>query len=149
MFPHTVTVYNVVSEEDDEFHVTQHSFITVLRGVMVDASKAANARLTGPDSADAVNMYIPFDVEAVDGITGEAKTYAEPFEFDRAEAKTGLWTMSLDGEGQADSFFIRGEVVEPDMSVQALKWRYSELYNITKVDKKDYGRLKHWEVGGA
>lgn len=73
MFPHTVTIYNVVTRETPEsgFRPEQRSYITVLRGVLLDASKAVNVNASGLEGADAVDLYIPFDVEAVDGITGD------------------------------------------------------------------------------
>ena len=80
--PHTVTVYNPVKETDKEtFQETQKLYVTVLRGVMLQASKAVNVRESGLAGADAVDLYIPFDVEAVDGFTGKAKTYAGPQRF--------------------------------------------------------------------
>lgn len=150
MFPHTVTVYNVSTEIDKTtLAETTTSYITILRGVLLDASKAVNARTIGPEGADAVNLYIPFNVQAVDGLTGAAKTYAGPMEFDKAEDKAGLWTMSLDGEGAADSFFVKGEAIEPSLTFEGIAFKYDHVYNITKVDEKDFGGLQHWEVGGA
>ena len=74
--PHTVTIYNPVKETDKEtFQETQKLYVTVLRGVMLQASKAVNVRESGLEGADAVNLYIPFDVEAVDGTTGKPKTH--------------------------------------------------------------------------
>lgn len=150
MFPHTVTVYNVGIEIDKAtLEEKTVSHITVLRGVLLDASKAVNVRTSGLEGADAVNLYIPFDVRAVDGITGAEKTYVGPMEFDKAEDKTGLWTMSLDGEGAADSFFVKGEAIEPNLTFEGIAFKYDHVYNITKVDEKDFGGLQHWEVGGA
>ena len=81
MFPHTVTVYNTAVEYDDNLNekVTKH--ITVLHGVFLEASKAANIRATGLVSADAVNLYIPHRVDAVDGVTGKKRAYIPPLEF--------------------------------------------------------------------
>ena len=68
--PHTVTIYNVTQETDQTtFKDVQKSYITVLRGVMLQASKAANVRQSGLEGADAVNLYIPFSTPAVDGVT--------------------------------------------------------------------------------
>ncbi len=152
MFPHTVTIYNSVEEEDDNFHslgVVNH--MTVLRGVFVDAEKAANVLQSGIVGADAVSVIIPADVEAVDGLTGAEKRYVGPKEWSRASEaeRKDVWTMTLDGEGEGDSFFIIGEVVEPDMSLEEISNRYDGVYNITKVDDKRHGGLPHWEVGGA
>lgn len=98
--PHTVTIYNVTQETDQTtFKDVQKSYITVLRGVMLQASKAANVRQSGLEGADAVNLYIPFSTPAVDGVTGAAKRYVGPQEFWRAVDKSGLWTLSTDGNG--------------------------------------------------
>ena len=73
--PHTITVYNSVQETDPAtFDEITKLYVTILRGVMLQASKAVNVRESGLESADAVNLYIPFSVKAVDGTTGKAKT---------------------------------------------------------------------------
>lgn len=60
MFPHTVTIYNVSQETDPAtFKDVEKTYITVLRGVLLEASKAANVRQSGLEGADAVNLYIP------------------------------------------------------------------------------------------
>lgn len=79
MFPHAVTLYNVAVETDKAtFASTVVNHITILRGVLLDASKAVNVRESGLVGADAVNLYIPFGVEAVDAVTGKAKQYMPP-----------------------------------------------------------------------
>ena len=82
--PHTVTIYNVTQEQDQDFKDTQKRYITVIRGVMLQASKAANVRASGLEGADAVNLYIPFSAAAVDGVTGAEKRYGGPQEFWRS-----------------------------------------------------------------
>lgn len=154
MFPHTITVYNVEIEFDKataKDKLTNH--ITVLHGVLLDASKAVNRRESGMEGADAVNLYIPFGVEAVDGVTGEPKAYTGPIAFWRAEDKTGLWTMNV---GNAEtrgvdgsSFFVKGEAVHPDLAVDKIEMMYDHVYDITAIDEKDFGGLQHWEVGGV
>lgn len=149
MFPHTVTIYNTSMGVDlgtikDELH----NYITVLRGVLLDASKAVNVRTSGLEGADAVNLYIPFNVEAVDGITGKKKQYIGPMDFWRMEDKSGHWTLSVDGHG-GKTIFVKGEVVEPDLNEQKIRLAYDDAYSVTKIDEKDFGSLKHWEVGGV
>lgn len=149
--PHTVTIYNVTQEEDKTtFASVQKSYITVLRGVLLEASKASNVRQSGLEGADAVNLYIPFATPAVDGVTGAQKRYVGPQEFWRAEDKSGLWTLSTDGNG-GTTFFVKGEVVEPDKTEQKIEGLYDDVYKVTKVDRKDYGSadIRHFEVGGA
>lgn len=151
MFPHTVTIYNVITRENpsEGFKPERKNYMTILRGVFLDASKAFNVNQSGLKDADAVDLMIPFDVEAVDAITGEPKTYIGPMELWRREDIDKLWTMSLDGQGEGDSFFVKGEVVEPDLDFNGISMKYDGVYNITKVDELDYGGLPHWEVGGA
>lgn len=148
--PHTVTIYNVTQESDESFNDTQKSYITVIRGVFLEASKAVNVRESGLEGADAVNLYIPFATPAVDGVTGTEKRYVGPQEFWRAADKSGLWTLSTDGNG-GTTFFIKGEVVEPDKTEQRIEMLYDDVYKVTKVDRKDYGSadMQHFEVGGA
>ena len=46
--PHTITVYNAVHETDAAtFEETTKLYVTILRGVMLQASKAANVRESG------------------------------------------------------------------------------------------------------
>lgn len=148
MFPHTVTVYNIIQEEDPStLKEVTHIYITILRGVMLQASKGANVRESGLEGADAVNLYIPFAVEAVDGVTGKPKTYIGPQSFFKAADKSDLWTLSYKGNGGM-TCFVKGEFVSDDMTVVL---SHDDCYNVTKVDAMDYGSLdmQHWEVGGA
>lgn len=148
MFPHTVTVYNVEITESPETMFKSQTVVhtTILRGVFLSAVKAVNVSKSGIVGADAVNLYIPFNVEAVDGKTGEPKAYIGPQEYWKLDDKAGCWTMSLDGDG-GDSFFVKGEVVD-DSDFTAMA--HDGVYNITKIDTKDYGgNMGHWQVGGA
>lgn len=140
MFPHTVTVYTII--EDPET-ADVYSNITVVKGVLFDGSKAANVRSSGLDGADAVNLYIPFDAVSVDGVTGAEKAYIQPRAFAAALDKSGYWTMD-----PGNTFFVKGEVVNPDLTFQEINRRYDNVHLITKVDTKDFGNLRHFEVGG-
>lgn len=144
MFPHVVTVFN--SYEDDE--LTMHYSVTILRGVLLDVSKGTNIAKTGLSDADAATLYIPFDVRA-ESTTGDAKTYAEPKEFYRAEDQQGLWTLDSGGQSNSTStYFVKGEVTE-QMSLAALKKAYDYVFDVTTVDVRDFGGdMKHWQVGG-
>ncbi len=146
MFPHTVTLYNIQTETDPAtLQDVTTSYITILRGVFLDATKAVNVRQSGLEGADAVALYIPFSVDAVDGVTGKAKRYVWPLEFWRAEDKRELWTLSTGG----NTFFVKGEAVEPDRDVQFIEMMYDHVYDITSIDEKDVGgSMAHWEVGG-
>lgn len=145
MFPHTVTLYNVTREVDTgTMQDVTKLYVTVLDGVLLSASKAANVRASGLEGADAVNLYIPFSVVAKDATTGKKKRYAGPQDFWNAEEKTGLWTLSTNGNG-GESFFVKGRFVTDNETVAR---EYDDCYEVTKVDMKDYGDLKHWAVGG-
>ena len=146
--PHTVTLYNVVQETDTgTFQDVEKLYVTILRGVFLEATKAVNVRESGLESADAVNLYIPFSVKAVDGTTGKVKTYAPPQSFLAAADKSGLWTLSVNGNGGL-TFFVKGEFVTDKEDVAMAQ---DGCYNVTKVDEKDFGSadMQHWEVGGA
>lgn len=146
--PHTVTIYNIVQETDPAtLDEVTHVYITILRGVMLQASKGANVRESGLEGADAANLYIPFAVEAVDGKTGAAKTYAKPQEFVKAADRSGLWTLSYNGNG-GETVFVKGEFISDNMTVVQY---HDDCYKVTKVDAMDYGSadMRHFEVGGA
>lgn len=146
--PHTVTIYNIVRETDlSTLKEVEHVYITILHGVMLQASKGANVRESGLEGADAANLYIPFAVEAVDGKTGATKTYAKPQEFVKATDRSGLWTLSYNGNG-GETVFVKGEFVSDNMDIVQ---HQDDCYNVTKVDAMDYGStsMQHWEVGGA
>lgn len=146
--PHTITVYNAVQETDPAtFEEITKLYVTILRGVMLQASKAVNIRESGLESADAVNLYIPFSVKAVDGVTGKPKTYIGPQSFFKATDKSVLWTLSVNGNGGL-TFFVKGEFVTDKEDVAMAQ---DGCYNVTKVDEKDFGSvdMRHWEVGGA
>ena len=128
------------------FEEGEHVYVTILRGVFLDATKAANVRRSGLEGADSVALYIPFSIVAVDGWTGAEKQFVGPQEFWAAQDRSGLWTLSIEGNG-GETFFVKGEVVT-DVNVARA---HDDSYNVTKVDAKDFGSLsmRHWEVGGA
>ncbi len=142
MFPHTVTVYNTGDEDPVTFEKVNH--ITVLRGVFYDAAKAVNVRESGLTNADSVNLIIPYNVEAVDGETGEPQTYLPPKEYATAMDKRKHWTIKT-----SDCFFVKGEVVRPGLSFQEINRAFDYVHNVNTVDEKDFGNLQHIEVGGA
>lgn len=146
--PHTVTVYNLTQTTDrDTFATVTELNATVLRGVFLQASKGANVRASGLEGADAATLYIPFDVEAADGVTGAMKRYVGPQEYWAAKDRSGLWTLSYNGEG-GSTFFVKGEFVTDSADVARAQ---DGCYEVTKVDMMDYGspEMCHWEVGGV
>ena len=147
MFPHTVTVYNSVAETDTAtFEESTKLYVTILYGVLLQASKGVNVRESGLEGADAVNLYIPFGVEAVDGTTGKPKAYTGPQAFYNAADKSGMWTLSVNGNG-GNTFFVKGEFVTDNETVALA---HDDCYNLTKVDMMDYGSpdMQHFECGG-
>lgn len=144
MFPHTVTLYQQETVIDNKLNETTVNHITVLHGVLLIASKAANVRATGLEGADAVNLHIPFGVKAVDGVTGEEKTYVDPVEYWKEQDKSKVWTIAI------GTVFVKGEMVEPNATRTALELGYDDVYQVTKVDKIDFGSpdLWHFEIGG-
>lgn len=143
VFPHTVTLYQTETVIDDKLNETTVNHITVLEGVLLIASKAANVRATGLEGADAVNLYIPFDVKAVDGVTGTEKKYVDPVEGWRLEGdKSDIWTISM------GTVFVKGRVVLPNATQATLEMGYDNVYQVTKIDKLDFGGMPHWEIGG-
>lgn len=155
MFPHTITLYTTRTESVDRYKDKTENYITVLRGVLCDDSKAANVRTSGLEGADAVNLIIPFDVQAIDPSDIEedeppVKKYVGPIEFWRMEDKSGFWTLTTG----RDTYFVKGVAIPdpswpPETVYDRINGMYDNVYTVTKVDMKDFGGLPHWEVGGA
>lgn len=141
--PHIVTVYNRITDKTTREDLL---YCTVLRGVMLQASKGVNVRESGLAGADAATLYIPFGVDAVDGYTGRKKQYSGPQAFYKAADRSGLWTLSYDGNG-GTTFFVKGEFVTNNEDIALMQ---DDHYEVTKVDAMDYGGkdMQHWEVGG-
>lgn len=149
MFPHVVTLYTLGTVADPAtLEDTTTAYITVLRFVLLDALKKSAVSTQGYDGADAVTLYVPFAVQATDGLTGAPKHYVPPAAFQQAEDKSGLWTLDTEGK----SFFIKGEVVDTDYPPDELEWRYPDsTYIVKSVHTRDYGTedMHHWEVGAC
>lgn len=137
--PHTITVYTV-TEDMVTFEVKSH--ITVLRGVLVDESKGANVLKSGLSTADSVVVFIPFSVDA------KGKAFLPEKEYMRLSdaEKERHWTLR-----PGNDFMIRGEVVEPNKTLDQLNQKYDSVYAINSVDTKDFGTedMRHWQVGGS
>lgn len=149
MFPHVVTLYTLETVADPAtLEDTTTAYITVLRFVLLDALKKSAVSTQGYDGEDAVTLYIPFAVQATDGLTGAPKRYVPPAAFQQAEDKSGLWTLDTEGK----CFFIKGEVVDTDYPPDELEWRYPDsTYIVKSVHTRDYGTedMHHWEVGAC
>lgn len=143
--PHTVTLYTTTTTANEMFEETATQHITVLRGVFLDHVKAANMWRSGLESADAVTLYIPLEIAGIDGQTLFEQHYVPEKQYE--EMPGNAFTLKTNG----DSFFVKGEVIEPDKDFQWINAHYDNVYRITKVDLKDFGTkdMQHIEVGGA
>ena len=144
--PHTVTIYNV-GENPDTLE-TEYN-MTILRGVFLDRREAASIEKSGLRDADAATLYIPFSVEAVDAVTGSPKQYIGPKAYRQLDDVSGYWTLEGGGlDSGADSFFIKGEVVNYT-GYGKMRQMYDDVYDITTIDTRDFGSpdMQHWQVG--
>ena len=152
MFPHTITLYiNSVTVDQTDFHETKINNITVLDGVLLDASKAANVQATGLVGADSANLYIPFGVKATDGVTGEPKTYLDRVEYLKSDEPLKHFTFFSSKASDDDKtfycFFVKGRAVHPGLTNEQISAMYSNVFTITSIDAKDFGGLQHWQIG--
>ncbi len=148
MFPHTLTLYTVESRTDSAtMRTEQVSNITVLEGVLMVPVMASKADGKGYAGADTVTVYIPFGVRARDGVSGSEKRYVKPKAYAQAEDKADIWTLSTAGK----TFYIKGEVVEPEKTRAELEQAFDDVYSLTRVARRDFGPedMRHWEIGGA
>lgn len=149
MFPHTVTVYNHIGESLETG--LPESKITILKGVLLEISQGANIMKSGLNTADKAKLYIPFSVDAKDGLTGEKQKYVSPKEYDHLESKKGYWTIgNRDKQSGQECFFVKGEVVNEMADYSTVNDLYDYAYRVSTVDVYDYGSpsLRHLEVGG-
>lgn len=145
--PHTVTVYNAHENMDT---LKPEYNITVLEGVFLDISKGANVVKSGLENADAAKLFIPFGIEAVNGVTGQSQTYIDPKAYERLEDKSAYWTIRAGGTTSVnDCFFVKNRVVS-DMDFQDLNSYYDHVFRVSSVDLRDFGSesMRHWEVSG-
>ena len=144
--PHTVTIYNVGEDPDT---LQQEYNITFLRGVFLDRREASNIEKSGLRDADVASLFIPFSVKAVDAVTGAPKQYIGPKAYRQLADVSGYWTLESGGLASgADSFFIKGEVVNYN-GYARMRELYDDVYDITTIDTRDFGSpdMQHWQVG--
>lgn len=145
--PHTVTIYNATT---DPVTLSIAYNITVIEGVFLDVSKAANVQKTGLGDADSATLYIPFNVTARDGTTGAIKAYKPPKEYRAFSDKSGYWTIEPGGKDSSiGCFFVKGRAVS-DAGYKYLRENFDHVYDVTTVDIRDFGSadMQHWQVGG-
>ena len=139
--PHIITLVNCIEGDD---YAMQY-LPTVLRGVMLQASKKTNVSKSGLVDADSVTLFIPFSVDA------GGKTFLKPKEYAATEDKSGVWTLKAGGESSAaECYFIKGEVNANGMSYAQALVAFDDVYRVTSVDIRDFGSasMQHWQVGG-
>lgn len=142
--PHTVSLINAVEESG----VMQYH-LTVLHGVMLQASKRKNVNKSGLSDADAVTLFVPFSVRALSP-SGAVKRFASPKAYEAAESKDSLWTLKSGGQtSPVECFFVKGVLTEALSYTEAVK-QYDDVFRATSVDVRDFGSgpLQHWQVGG-
>lgn len=145
--PHTVTVYN--AQENVDTLKIEHN-ITILKGVFLDISKAANVAKSGLVNADAATLFIPMSIKAINGKTGAEQTYLPPKEYMSLGDPSAHWTIRASGVlSNKDCFFVKGEVVD-ERDFEEINASYDDVYRVSSVDPRDFGseHMRHWEVSG-
>ena len=118
--------------------------------MFLERAQGTNIEKTGLRDADAVRLFIPFSVTAVDGITGENKQYISPKAYQNLESTDNYWTLDPGGVSSgSDCFFIKGVIISTE-GYRALRNTYDDVYDVTTVDVRDFGSedMRHWQVGG-
>lgn len=141
--PHSVTVYNACRDGT--------VWIAFLEGVFLDTSRGCGVMKNGAACDDRAALFIPLDCRAVDPQSGRTLRFCEAGEFDRLENREGLWTVGpRDSRSCVDCFFVRGRVVEPEMSIAEIKDRYEDVFRVSSAAARDFGSeyMRHWEIGG-
>lgn len=130
MFNDVCTIYNkYVDAGIEKWHRT------VLTGVFWDSLRGANFRKTGLDSADSVNILIPYDVMST-------KAYLSPKVWLSADNKSNFWTL------QPGDTILKGNITYNIVKSSKELDQFDDCFKITKADYKGYGSsMDHWEVG--
>lgn len=142
--PHTVTLINVV--ENDDFSTDYVA--TVLKGVFLDTTNAGNVANNGANSNASVSLFVPFSVDA-HSLTGRRKAFLPPRAF-RGCDTSSFWTLSSHGESSAvPCFFVKG-IVEGISDYNEMREKYDFVYDVASVRTLDFGSpdMQHWQVMG-
>ena len=141
--PHSVTVYNACRDGT--------VWIAFLEGVFLDTSGGCGVMKNGAVGDDSAALFIPADCRAVDPRSGQTLRFCGAGDFDRLENCGGFWTVGpRDGRSCADCFFVRGMVVEPEMSFGSIRDRYEDVFRVSSAAVQDFGSadMRHWQIGG-
>lgn len=141
--PHSVTLYNACRDGS--------VCMTFLDGVFLDASCGCGLMNKVTASGDSAALFIPAGCQARDPVSGQEQSFCTPKEFDRLEDHAGFWTVGpRDTRSCADCFFVRGKVVEPELSFAEFKDRYEDVFRVSSAAARDFGggNMRHWQIGG-
>lgn len=131
MFPHKMTVFNRIQDEENGERVQR----TVLKNVLFMTQNGTGRNSYGLNDADTVTVYIPRSVNA------DGSKFIDPFEFEKlgdSEA-SGYYTF------KKGDYIAFGDVVltgTPD----EFKNETGNLYEVTAFKNYNYGRLQHIKV---
>lgn len=122
-----MTIFNRYVENRETKYQRSHVI-----GVHWEDTKGANILKSGLESADASQIYIPFE---------HGKNYLPPKGWKKN--REGHFTL------QEEDVVVKGIIEDEFTSVKDLEKKYDSVRMITTVDTRDYGsyRLRHWEVG--
>ena len=129
LFPHTVTLIRLPRTEGEVPH------ITALEGVLLEETGGASFGEGGPEAADEARLFIPFQVTARAVPQGTPRRYLPPEAFEKAEDRSGFWSV----DGRRGWAFVKGETAPAGR----------RMYTVRRVAVRDFGGLKHWEIGGV
>lgn len=132
MFPHTITVCNLVKDNDDTLYYT-----TVIEDTLFEYKSNAVVTNEGVSLANTILVVIPFDfISEKSFISGKKYSLLDASE-------RGKYFTLREGD-----FIIKGSVEETTLSLSEITNNYEDFTKISSVDTFDYG-LEHWNVGGV
>ena len=132
MFPHTITVCNLVKDDDDTLYYT-----TVIEGTLFEYKSNAVVTNEGVSLANTILVVIPFDfISEKSFISGKKYSLLD------ASERGKYFTL------REEDFIIKGSVEETTLSLSDITSNYEDFTKIASVDTFDYG-LEHWNVGGV
>ncbi len=121
--------------------------LTLLRGVMLQASNGRSVQLRGDAEAADATLYIPLSVRA-ENPSGESVSFLPPLEYARCPDPEKHWTLQPEGESAGRcSFFVKGELSVPCTLANARE-NHDYVYTVAGWQLHDYGSpaLQHYEV---
>lgn len=128
-----LTIYN---KKFDKATRMDKWYRTVIDNVFWDDTKAYNRNQSGLESADEVDIFIPFDYNS-------DKKYVEPIKYQKLDNVDNYFTL------QTGDRIVKGSI-DLDIDKSTDLDREVEAFTITSVDTKDFGsnHMQHWQLGG-